>query len=79
MECSSHQQTISVAAGDDQLDLRPPANGAGLLLVGEEEPSTCLNEASHQCRCKDDKWVWPRFGVSDLLFCGLLADCFECV
>ena len=55
MECSSHQQTISVAAGDDQLDSRPPANGAGLLLVGEEEPSTCLNEASHQCRCKDDK------------------------
>lgn len=48
---ASHQQpTPGAGPAGDELNLCSLANG----LVGLEGAS-CLNEASHQCRCKDDK------------------------
>lgn len=48
MECQSHKQTIPPVG--DQVDNVPFDIGNG-----SEESSLSLNDASHQCKCKDDK------------------------
>ncbi len=54
MDCQSHKKAIS-PSNVDQLDNVSLEFCNGLRL-GDED-GACLHDASHQCRCKDDKWV----------------------